>query len=196
MEITSMNTTNDNSLSTEGGETSMREATTARRPDNRREVPDKKVGGLRLVVYSSGSESRILRYRRAGAQHKLMLGRPPAIDRAEARKLARQAKTELAKGQDPAATRRISGGRRRDGLDPVWSYWDAVAQEAGKAAAAQFETAVAEIDEKFGKGYAAKNPRLVASFMQTAAISFHAGPTAIASRIRNATVGAGEYDPA
>ena len=47
--------------------------------------------------------------------------------------------------------------------------------------------AIKYIDNRFGKGYAKKNPQLVGSFMKTAAIDFAAGFVAhfVAEEIRN-----------
>jgi hypothetical protein len=45
-------------------------------------------------------------------------------------------------------------------------------EQAYKTADQYFREAVRRIDEKFGDGYAKKNPRLVATFMQVAAKDF------------------------
>jgi hypothetical protein len=59
--------------------------------------------------------------------------------------------------------------------------------QAPATAGGYMREAVREIDTTFGKGYAAKNPALVASFMQTAARDFHTASIVVAAqRLRNA----------
>lgn len=64
------------------------------------EVPDG--GGLYLTVRPNGSRSFNLRYRHAGKARNRTIG-SEAIGLAEARKLAREALVEIARGEDPAA---------------------------------------------------------------------------------------------
>jgi integrase len=72
----------------------------------RREIPDGKVGGLYFIVQRSGARSWAVRYRFDGAPTKYTLGSYPKIDLATARNLAQRALGEVAKGTNPATTKR------------------------------------------------------------------------------------------
>jgi hypothetical protein len=48
-------------------------------PKKRREIPDGKIGGLYLIVQSSGAKSWAVRYRVDGAPRKLTIGPYPAV---------------------------------------------------------------------------------------------------------------------
>ena len=77
--------------------------------DRREEYPDQKQRGLRLVVHPSGEKSWAVRYRARGVlPRKLTLGSFPTISLAEARRRTQEALGEVAKGQDPAATKRAA----------------------------------------------------------------------------------------
>ena len=75
---------------------------------SRREVPDGLVSGLYLVVQPSGARSWAVRYRAGGAPKKHTLGAYPGIDLKNARELAQRALVDVAKGQDPAATKKAA----------------------------------------------------------------------------------------
>jgi hypothetical protein len=49
---------------------------------------------------------------------------------------------------------------------------DTLLRQASMTASDYLSKAVWEIDEKFGEGYAANHPQLIAAFMQVAAIDF------------------------
>jgi hypothetical protein len=57
-------------------------------PEKRREVPDGKIGGLYLLLRTSGAKSWAVRYRIGGTPKKLTIGPYPAVDLATARKRA------------------------------------------------------------------------------------------------------------
>jgi integrase len=82
-------------------------------PDKRREVPDGKVGGLYLVIQPSGARSWALRYRVDGKPKKLTIGSYGATGLAAARRRAQEALGEIAKGGDPAATKRAARDARK-----------------------------------------------------------------------------------
>jgi hypothetical protein len=50
--------------------------------------------------------------------------------------------------------------------------FDTLVLQAGKTANSYMADAVEAIDERFGKGYAEKNPALVAAFMRAASADF------------------------
>ncbi len=68
----------------------------------RREIPDGKTRGLFLIVQPTGAKSWAVRYRFAGKPKKLTIGPYPEIPIPEARQLASEAITVVAKGEDPA----------------------------------------------------------------------------------------------
>ena len=82
-------------------------------PPKRREVPDRRVTGLYLILQPSGAKSWALRYRAAGKPTKLTLGPYPAIDLAAARKKAQEAIGDIASGGDPAAQKKASRAAAR-----------------------------------------------------------------------------------
>ena len=71
-------------------------------PDSRKEVPDGKVGGLYLVLQTTGARSWALRYRANRLPKKLTIGPYPAVDLATARRRAQEALGAIASGEDPA----------------------------------------------------------------------------------------------
>lgn len=79
-----------------------------KRPDSRTETPDGKISGLYFVRQPSGAASWAVRYRAGGKPAKLTLGPYPALDLGAARRRAREAIGEIAKGEDPAAAKRAS----------------------------------------------------------------------------------------
>jgi integrase len=86
---------------------------------SRREIPDGIVGGLYFVVQPSGAKSWAARYRHGGKPRKLTLGPYPALDLAKARKAARDALEVVAKGNDPAALKRVARRDAAEGRDLV-----------------------------------------------------------------------------
>ncbi len=73
----------------------------------RREIPDGHTRGLYLILQPSGAASWAVRYRDiAGKGAKLTLGPYPAIRIPDARKLASEALTKVARGENPAAAKR------------------------------------------------------------------------------------------
>jgi integrase len=67
----------------------------------RREIPDKHLPGLYLILQPSGAKSWAVRYRHAGTPRKYTLGPYPAIDLKSARDLAGKALRAVAEGRDP-----------------------------------------------------------------------------------------------
>lgn len=72
----------------------------------RREVPDGHTRGLFFVIQPSGAASWAVRYRFAGKPTKFTIGPYPAYDLKTARQLASKAMLDVARGIDPAATKR------------------------------------------------------------------------------------------
>lgn len=62
--------------------------------------------------------------------------------------------------------------------DYVEASFDTLMQQASMTAASYMSKAKSEIDEAFGDGYAAKNPALVAAFMQACASDMGAATNA------------------
>jgi len=62
--------------------------------------------------------------------------------------------------------------------DFVEADFDTLLRQASMTAADYLANAQREIDNRFGDGYAAKNPNLVAAFMQTASSDFTTSATA------------------
>ena len=67
----------------------------------RREIADRHMPGLYLVLQPSGAKSWAVRYRHAGTPRKHTLGSYPAIDLKSARRLASKALRAVAEGRDP-----------------------------------------------------------------------------------------------
>src|SRR5262249_19230308 len=67
----------------------------------RREIPDRYLPGLYLIVQSSGRKSWAVRYRSGGRSRKHTLGPYPALDLKAARALAGKALRAVAEGRDP-----------------------------------------------------------------------------------------------
>jgi integrase len=79
----------------------------------RREIPDGHTRGLYFVLQTSGAASWAVRYRVAGRNRKLTLGRHPEIDLKVARELARKALAKIATGGDPAAEKQTARAAAR-----------------------------------------------------------------------------------
>ena len=81
--------------------------TKLKQPEKRKSYPAG-VPGLFLLHHPTGEKSWALQYRRDGVQRKLTIGSCPTIGLAQARKLARAALGEVAKGNDPAAAKQAA----------------------------------------------------------------------------------------
>src|SRR5262249_41318736 len=68
----------------------------------RREIPDRHLPGLYLIVQPSGARSWAVRYRSGGRSRKHTLGSYPALDLKAARTLAGKALRAVAAGRHPA----------------------------------------------------------------------------------------------
>jgi integrase len=75
---------------------------------NRYEMPDGRIGGLRIVVQPSGRKSWAFRFKAGGKSRKLTLGPFPAIGLAAAREGAGRAKDAVAGGRDPGAEKKAA----------------------------------------------------------------------------------------
>jgi len=79
----------------------IRAVETTKPTQKRRELPDRHMPGLYLVVQPSGAKGWAVRYRHAGTTRKHTLGAYPAIDLKTARDLASKALRAVAEGRDP-----------------------------------------------------------------------------------------------
>jgi integrase len=75
---------------------------------DRREIADRHMPGLYLVLQPSGAKSWAVRYRHAGMPRKHTLGPYPAIDLKAARDLAGKALRAVAEGRDPGREKRAT----------------------------------------------------------------------------------------
>ena len=78
-----------------------RSVETMKPPPNRREIADRHLPGLYLVLQPSGAKSWAVRYRHGGTTRKHTLGSYPALDLKAARDLAAKALRGVAEGRDP-----------------------------------------------------------------------------------------------
>ena len=85
----------------------------------RREIPDRHMPGLYLVVQPSGAKSWAVRYRHAGTPRKHTLGAYPAIDLKAARDLASKALRAVAEGRDPAREKIQERAAKPDTVETV-----------------------------------------------------------------------------
>lgn len=74
---------------------------------DRREIADRHMPGLYLILQPSGAKSWAVRYRHHGATRKHTLGPYPAIDLKTARDLAAKALRTVAEGRDPGVEKRV-----------------------------------------------------------------------------------------
>lgn len=75
-------------------------------PDAREiEYSDTDVAGLRLVVNKLGRKAWLLRYTFRGGKRSMKIGEYPSVDVAEARLLASEARSQIARGADPQLAR-------------------------------------------------------------------------------------------
>ena len=86
---------------------------------NRKEIPDRHLPGLYLVVQPSGVRSWAVRYRSGGRNRKHTLGSYPAIDLKTARTLASRALRAVAEGRDPGREKIERTQRRPDTVGAV-----------------------------------------------------------------------------
>ena len=75
---------------------------------NRKEIPDRHLPGLYLVLQPSGARSWAVRYRSGGQTRKHTLGPYPAIDLKTARTLASRALRAAAEGRDPGREKALA----------------------------------------------------------------------------------------
>jgi integrase len=94
---------------------------------SRREIPDRLLPGLYLVVQPSGAKSWAVRYRHRGRPRKHTLGAYPAIDLKSARDLARGTFRAVAEGRDPGQEK--AAERQRVELEDLPSTIGAVAAQ-------------------------------------------------------------------
>src|SRR6478735_3555209 len=85
----------------------------------RREIPDRHLPGLYLVVQPSGARSWAVRYRAAGRTRKHTLGSYPAIDLKNARTLASRTLRAAAEGRDPGREKAMERTALPDSVDAV-----------------------------------------------------------------------------
>ena len=74
----------------------------------RREVPDRLLTGLYLVIQPSGKKSWAVRYRAGKRTRKFTLGAYPVVDLAKARELAKAALMTVQTGGDPSVQKRVA----------------------------------------------------------------------------------------
>ena len=85
----------------------------------RREIPDRHMPGLYLVVQPSGAKGWAVRYRYAGTPRKHTLGAYPAIDLKTARNLASKALRAVAEGRDPGREKIRERASKPDTVETV-----------------------------------------------------------------------------
>lgn len=84
----------------------------------RREIPDGHSRGLFYVLQPSGAASWAFRYRFEGKTKKLTLGPYPALDLKTARQMVGDAAQSIARGEDPAATKKAAKVALRVAAEP------------------------------------------------------------------------------
>ncbi len=85
----------------------------------RREIADRHMPGLYLVLQPSGAKSWAVRYRHVGTPRKHTLGSYPAIDLKSARGLASKALRTVAEGRDPGHEKRQERAPKPDTVEAV-----------------------------------------------------------------------------
>ena len=88
---------------------------TMRAEPKRREIPDGAITGLYLCVQKSGAKSFVMRYRYGGRPRKLTIG-PADMGLGKARKIAAEARAEIARGADPAGAKQAAKAAAREDL--------------------------------------------------------------------------------
>ena len=86
---------------------------------SRKEIPDRHLPGLYLVLQPSGARSWAVRYRSGGQSRKHTLGSWPAIDLTTARTLAGKALRAAAEGRDPGREKIAARHERPDTVEAV-----------------------------------------------------------------------------
>jgi integrase len=86
---------------------------------NRKEIPDRHLTGLYLVVQPSGARSWAVRYRSSGQTRKHTLGSYPAVDLKTARILASRALRAAAEGRDPGREKALERTTLPDTIEAV-----------------------------------------------------------------------------
>lgn len=114
----------------------------------RREIPDRLLTGLYLVVQPSGKKSWAVRYRHAGQSRKYTIGTHPGTTLQEARRLGEKALRAAAEGRDPAAEKQADRKAAKA----------ANADEAGKQRDL-FENVARQFIERYAKPRAAAKGR-------------------------------------
>lgn len=92
---------------------------TTKPEQKRREIPDRHMPGLYLVVQPSGAKGWAIRYRHAGMPRKYTLGAYPAIDLKTARDLAGKALRAVAEGRDPGREKTQERAGKPDTVETV-----------------------------------------------------------------------------
>ena len=85
----------------------------------RREIADRHMPGLYLVLQPSGAKSWAVRYRHVGTPRKHTLGSYPAIDLKSARSLASKALRAVAEGRDPGREKMQESTAKPDTVEAV-----------------------------------------------------------------------------
>jgi integrase len=86
---------------------------------DRREIADRHMPGLYLVLQPSGARSWAVRYRHAGRPRKHTLGSYPAIDLKSARDLAGRALRTVAEGRDPGREKAQERTAKPDTIEAI-----------------------------------------------------------------------------
>src|SRR5262245_55460423 len=87
--------------------------------ERRREIPDRHLPGLYLIVQPSGARSWAIRYRSSGRSRKHTLGGYPALDLKAARTLAAKALRAVAEGRDPGREKAQARASQPDTIEAV-----------------------------------------------------------------------------
>jgi hypothetical protein len=85
-------------------------------------------GGLYLIVKPSKSKSWTYRYMCNGVQHSLGLGPASAISLREARRKAKELAAQVARGDNPAAKRKVEKAAKRAPVAAVMTFRDMVSR--------------------------------------------------------------------
>jgi len=86
---------------------------------SRREIPDRHLTGLYLVLQPSGARSWAVRYRSGGQTRKHTLGSYPVIDLKTARELAAKALRAAAEGRDPGREKAQAHSLQPDTVEAI-----------------------------------------------------------------------------
>ena len=97
----------------------VRTVETVKPGPHRKEIPDRHLPGLYLVLQPSGARSWAVRYRSGGQTRKHTLGPYPAIDLKTARTLASRALRAAAEGRDPGREKALERTTLPDSVEAV-----------------------------------------------------------------------------